>query len=305
MQTNNDFTKFILKQIAGTVAYNPESHSFQLSLRSISHSIRETIYSEGRQWGMTNQTIDSHIDNAINNVGVSYQPAKQSVHLIDIAKDIRPGVQIFLECYDKSRGKARLSLLFLGISKASSPRFLVLGSTRLGLISEDIVEPADNTLWSVGHPVLFKVFRNERRYPDNDKVYKTFSIENIQVIRPSVIHEVIDARKEFTYTESLVEGLGNSLSFGRNPMTLLLHDYSKCMPIYADFDEEGIGNYNSNPDTIIPSSEIRNRLFGIVDAGYKERPLRIETTESGELLLDATDMQLKLKKPAKGRFISK
>lgn len=307
MHKNIVFTKFILKQIAGTVAYNSVSHSFQLSIRTLSNSIRKAIYEEGKKWEMSNQTIDDYISRVYNEIELSYQPIKQSIQFIDVTKDIKQGLQIMLEGHDNTRGLAKLSLLYLGISRRDKqPCFMVLRSSRLSLIIEDILEPADNTLWSIGHPVLFKVFRNGERYPNSESVYRTFKIEDIVLVKPSVIHEIIDAKSDFTYLENSLSQIGNTLngtiSFGKNPMTLLMHNFSSNMPIYANFDDEGVGRFSSNPNILFQSSEIRNKLFGIVDDGYLEKDLKIATIEEGEVYYDSANKTIVPKKTAKGKL---
>lgn len=307
MQSNKVFTKFILKQIAGTVAYNPVSHTFHLTLRNLSNTILGAIYSEGAKWDMSNEAVDDYIANVINEIELSYQPVEQSVQFIDVAKDIKPGIQITLGGRDLKRGLARLSVLYLGMSRKNKyPRFMVLDSTRLSLIAEDVLEPADNTLWSTGHPILFKVFRNGERYPNAESVYRSYKIEEIILIRPSVIHEVIDARAEFTFMENSLSQLNDTyngtITFGKNPMTLFMHNYSSSMPLYANFDDLGVGKFSSNPDIVFPFTDLRNQLFGIVDDGYKEKNLNIVTTNEGEIYFDIEKNILKPKKAAKGKI---
>lgn len=308
--TNNEvFTKYVLKQIAGTVVYDSANHTFQLSLRNPTDTILKAIYSEGEKWDMSHQAVDDFISKVINEIELSYQPIEQSVQYIDVAKDIKPGIQISLSGRDKTRGLAKLDLLYLGASKTNNhPRFLVLGSTRLGLMEDDIVEPAENTLLAIGYPLLFAVFRNGKRYPNTESIYRTFQIETIVAVKPSIIHEVIDARSEFTFLESTISQTyavqEKSLSFGKNPMTLLLHNYSRKMPIYADFTDNGIGKFQSNTNIVFQPSNIRNILFGITKEEYKERPLLIETIENGEIYVDSENT-IKLKKSARGRLVIK
>ena len=256
---------------------------------------------------MSNEAVDDYIANVINEIELSYQPVEQSVQFIDVAKDIKPGIQITLGGRDLKRGLARLSVLYLGMSRKNKyPRFMVLDSTRLSLIAEDVLEPADNTLWSTGHPILFKVFRNGERYPNAESVYRSYKIEEIILIRPSVIHEVIDARAEFTFMENSLSQLNDTyngtITFGKNPMTLFMHNYSSNMPLYANFDDLGVGKFSSNPDIVFPFTDLRNQLFGIVDDGYKEKNLNIVTTNEGEIYFDIEKNILKPKKAAKGKI---
>lgn len=310
MLSNETFTKFILKQIAGTVVYNHVNHSFRLSLRNLSHTILETIYSEGAKWGMSRQTVDDYIASVINDVELSYKPSEQSVQSVDVCKDIKTGVKMTLIGRDRVRGEAKLTLLYLGLSRKNGhPQFLVLNSTRLGLIEEDIIEPADNTLWGTGYSILFTVSRDGKRYPNEESIYRTFPIKEIILTMPSVIHEIIDSKGEFSYFEDSISRLDDArngrLTFGKNPMSLLLHDYSSKLPLYADFNDDGVGKFASDPSYIFRPTEIRNMLFGINEDGYKERNLAISTIETGEVYLDPKEIQPVIKKIAKGKFVAK
>lgn len=299
MNDNEVFRKFILKQIAGEVVYSKESHSFQLSLRNISNTIREAIFAEGHKWGMKDRLIEDFIVKVVKEVELTYKPNRQLVQYIDVVHDLNAGIEMWLEGNEPGRGKARLHLLHLGSS--SSPgrcRFLVLESTRLALQPEDIVEPADNKLWDVGHPVMLNVYRHGVRYPDTERVYRTYQLENIIKVLPSMVHKVIDSRREFTFREDVAEQLGNSLTFGRNAMSLLLHEYSRLFPIYVDFDEKGDGKFQSVPEAVFPPSKVRDAMFGITNDTMHHHPLSITTEKPGLLHLDSDSQQLRLLEPA-------
>jgi hypothetical protein len=78
----------------------------------------------------------------------------------------------------------------------------------------------------------------------------------------------------------------------------LLHEYSESFPIYADFNEDGVGSFYSNPDVDIEASDIRNRLFNIKHDSHKATCLRIETSMPGEIYFKNEDFSLGLKTPA-------
>lgn len=297
--TKEVFRKFILKQIAGEVVYSKESHSFQLSLRNISNTIREAIFAEGHKWEITDREIGDFINKVVKEVELTYKPNRQLVQYIDVARNLNAGTEMWLEGNEPGRGKARLHLLYLGNS--SSPgrcRFLVLESTRLALQPEDIVEPADNTLWAVGNPVMLNVYRQGVRYPDAVRVYRTYQIENIIKVLPSMVHEVIDARSEFTFIEDVAKkqekAIGNSLTFGRNAMSLLLHEYSRLLPIYIDFNEKGDGEFRSASDAVFAPSKVRDAMFGITNDTMRHHSLIISTEKPGQLHLDSDSQRLSL-----------
>ena len=173
---------------------------------------------------------------------LAYQARTQRHTHVDVLKDLKTGWSVHLMCQDK-RGVESIKLLFLGESERHLPHFLVLESSRLALLPDDMIEPADNTLWSVGHPLLLTVRRNGRPFPDETRKYLSYPIESMTVCRPSLVHEAIDSKRTFTHEEwqthkNCQDGV---LSFGKNPVSLLLHRYSSKMDEYADFDENGYG----------------------------------------------------------------
>lgn len=297
MSDKEVFKKFILKQLAGEVAFNKECHSFRLGLRPVSNPIRQAIYEEGHNWNLTDSQINDLMIKVQSEIELAYAPVKGSITHINV-KDLNPGEQLRLHGANEVDGPAELSLLYLGRC-----RFMVLNTSRRhALAAEDVVEVAKTEIISINYPTQFIVYRKGKRIPDDRRVYRTYKLDNITRIKASIVHEIIDARKEFTFLEASVDdgslGNGNQLTFGSNAMSLLLHEYSGIFPVYADFDENGVGRFYSRPDAEIESSEIRNRLFDINQGSHKTACLRIETETPGELYLKNDDHRLGLKKPA-------
>lgn len=297
MSDKEVFKKFILKQLAGEVAFNKECHSFRLGLRTVSNPIRQAIYEEGHNWNLTDSQIDNLLIKVQDEIELAYAPIERSITHIDV-KDMNPGEQLRLHGASEVDGPAELCLLYLG-----QCRFMVLHTNRRhALAAEDVVELAKTEIISINYPTQFIVYRQGKRIPDDQRVYRTYKLDNITSIKASIVHEIIDARKEFTFLEASVDdgtlGNGDHLSFGSNAMSLLLHEYSGAFPVYADFEENGIGRFYSRPDAKIESSEIRNQLFDINQDSHKTACLRIETETPGELFLKKDDHRLGLKKPA-------
>lgn len=302
MSNSEDFKKFILKQISGDVAFDSKCHTFRISLRPISEPIRKAIYDEGHRYGFTDGNIDNLLIKVQDETELAYKPAEKTISFIEVS-DLNPGERLRLVGSDKVGGKAELELIYLGQSKETRlHRFMVLDASRLILSAEDVVEVVRNEMLSVNYPVQFGVYRQGRRVPDDKLVYRTFKLDSMTKIMPSIVHEIIDNKKEFTFQEKSVRVLdqspGNRLSFGTNAMSLLLHEFSDTFPIYADFDDKGIGCFSSNPDAEFVSSKTRNNLFNITKASEAAVCLKIETRKPGELFLDKSDMYLKLNKCA-------
>lgn len=194
MSDKEVFKKFILKQLAGEVAFNKECHSFRLGLRPVSNPIRQAIYEEGHNWNLTDSQINDLMIKVQSEIELAYAPVKGSITHINV-KDLNPGEQLRLHGANEVDGPAELSLLYLGRC-----RFMVLNTSRRhALAAEDVVEVAKTEIISINYPTQFIVYRKGKRIPDDRRVYRTYKLDNITRIKASIVHEIIDARKEFTF----------------------------------------------------------------------------------------------------------
>ena len=64
---------------------------------------------------------------------------------------------------------------------------------------------------------------------------------SITLEMPSIVHEIIDANRDFTGWEDHIRNQNSSLQLtaSRAAMSLLLHEYSEQMPFYLDFEQDG------------------------------------------------------------------
>ena len=245
--TNERLKKFIVKQIAGKFSFSKEERKFRLSLRDIQQSDRDRIKDEIRkapEWRQqTEANIERFIRETTQSTSLCYNIRTVSSPILDI-KSVECGHVVNLLSEDERCGKAELKIMALGNNGNVATRWFVISSTRLAIHPEDILETYDTTLWSVGHSVAFKVFRGNKRIPEGEaKVYQTYPLTSITHEMPSIIHEIIDARNDFTYEELIQSQKTHKslqLTATRAAMSLLLHEYSEQMPFYLDFEEDGV-----------------------------------------------------------------
>lgn len=286
---NEVLIKYIIRQIANEVVYRAKDMAVTISFRAVSGPMHQSILEEGRKWGLTDRAIDDLITDVRNNIDHYSHASTQTLTAINVQKDLHAGSIVCLTGRSETLGQGAIRLLFLGASEAQpQPRFMVLESERTALQPEDVLCLCCSNAICVTHRAAFRVVRGGRPVPDDSHLYVTDRLESLSVQRPSLVHEVIDSKRSFTFSEEMAlqrsaDG-GSVLSFGQNPMSLLLHDYSTLLPAYADFEADGTGTFASNPAAVLAPSAQRDLLFGI-GKDNADRTLSVKTAERGTLQL--------------------
>lgn len=246
-ETNRRLQKFIIKLIAGKVSFSKEEKIFRLSICEMDTNIHRRIKDEMvkyPEWkNQSDHIINTFIHNVISVGALCYDTRTVTYHDLHI-ENIEKGNVLILTFEDKEQGKAELSLISLGSEENSASKWMVLNSSLLALRPKDILEPYNSLLWSIGHRIAFKVYRNGVRFPySQNKVFQTYSITSITCEKPSIIHEVIDSKEDFTFEEGETKVKIHpkaKLTTKSSNMCLLMHEFSESMPFYLDLDEEGI-----------------------------------------------------------------
>lgn len=284
---NEVLIKYIIRQITNGVVYRAKNQALTISFRSMTGSMRQEILAEGHKWGLTDMAIDNLINDVRNNADHYRHATMQTVTALNVCKDLHEGNIVCLTGRSDTFGSGSLKLLFLGQSNVHlQPRFMVLESDRLALQPEDILCLCCSSVFNVTNRAAFSVFRGGRRVPDVHHLYVTDKLESISVQRPSLIHEVISSKRSFTFSEEMayrqLKDGGEALTFGKNPMSFLLHAYSRLMPVYADFKDDDKGSFASNSNVAIAPSKLRDLIFSIPE-DKAAQVLDIETTAQGML----------------------
>lgn len=281
---DEQFKKFIIKTLAGGIIYDAAKHTFHITQRPL-HQYRSIIDEQGSQWHISAPMIDHIVKQAADAMRGAQQPARLTQPYVD-TRLLRPGEILCIEGQG-SLGSSSMELMCLG--GGAVPRFYVLDSSATALHPADVVEPSANVKWAPGHCVRLKVYRCGQRYPDACREFLIEKCTQIVKLQPTVIHEVIDSSDTYTYIENAMRssgGGGGALSFGANPMSLLLHDYSTLLTAYADFDGNGKGGYALNADIELPPHALRSQLM---DCGEQNavKTVRVKTKTRGQVAIDA------------------
>lgn len=250
---NDRIRKFIIKNTIGRIKFSADDNSFRIILRPTKAGDYEFFRKEISQYDEWKNQTPENIDNFVNitRCNASLCNERRSVTYPTISLNtLKEGFILDLKGKDDRLGDSNLRIMYLGKVDNGSCRFFVLETSRLALHRADVLEPYDTSLWSTGFPICFKVYRNGKRIPEHtDKVYQTFPIENISLITPSIVQEVIDAQSDFSFDEINTIKSKHSISFEHSPMGLLMHEFSSKMPFYADFEQDGIvGTFSNNVD---------------------------------------------------------
>lgn len=282
---HEQFKKFIIKTLAGDVIYDAANNSFYITQRPI-HQYRSIINEQGQQWHIASPMIDHIVKQATDAMHGAQASIKQTKAFVD-TRLLKAGDVLCLEGEGKL-GLSTLELMCLG--RRTEMQFYILESSLTALHPADIVEPAGNAMWAPNNPVRLKVFRRGQRYPDTKQEFLIEKCTQIAKLEPTLIHEVIDSSDSFTYIEDAMRQAGGgdgTLSFGRNPMSLLLHEFSTLLPAYADFDSAGKGSYALNADVALSPHAQRSLL---VDCGKENaaKAVHVKTQTPGCVAIDAT-----------------
>lgn len=252
---NDRIRKFIIKNIVGKIGYSSDTRSFQLSLRQLRSDDRQTFRDEMRKYDSWNNMTDTNIGRFIDDVRLSVglcDKTRKTTFPSLMLDQIAVGNIVSLLEVDERRGESNIRLLYVGKGKTGTFRFFVLSSNRTALQPEDIVEPYGCNVWSIDHSVAFRVFRDGVRIPQGkDRLYLTYPLRHISLETPSIVHEVIDSRNDFTYEEYMARkpsGDSLKLTFTLPSMAVLMHEYSSMMDFYGDFTDNGTNcQFTSNP----------------------------------------------------------
>lgn len=236
---NDRIRKFIIKNTVDRVTFSADDCSFRIILRQTQAGDTQFFRDEISKYPEWKDALPANIDKFVEETrrNATLCNEKRSVAYPTLSLDVlHKGYIVNLQGHDEKLGLSRLRIMSLG---GEHNRFFVLSSTRCALHIGDILEPYDTTLWNIGYPVAFIVYRDGKRIPHGvEKLYQTLPLEHISLIMPSIVQDVIDARNDFSYAEMAAEQ-AEKFSIAQSPLSLLMHQFSTLMPYYADFDANG------------------------------------------------------------------
>lgn len=305
---NDRIKKYIIKNTVGKIFFSQEKKSYQLVLRQIGQKEKNKIFEEIKKYpewnNATSFSLNSLYDDVRNTIDLCYKTKNTSLQHLNI-DELQIGNIVCLKGEDEEVGFEDLRLMYIGKGEGEYSRFLVLSSGRMAIQPEDILEVYDTTLWGMGHPVSFKVFRKGKRIPSENMVYRTLPINALSIVLPSIVHEVIDSRHDYSYEEYEADKIDQRTDYQFDytlpSMGLLLREHTNGIGIFADFDNEGkMGSIYTEEKIPVNIGEA-SFLFSKLDDST-QTITRVVTEEKGLVRIDSDTHKIKLVKKIKAKI---
>lgn len=191
-QTNN-FEKFVIKQIVGSVEYNPETDEYKINNIHVSDDLINKIVEEGERYGFSREESVRYISLIANNIKTS--PSVDIINSSISVENLNHGIHLKINIVHQTKGKRYLDLITLGENS-----FYVVGTNISGLKCGDKLKPLDRD-WYVSYHIDFQIFRRKNRIPDANTILHIGKLESIEIFTPSIINEILDSRNTFSFTE--------------------------------------------------------------------------------------------------------
>ena len=220
-----DFEDFILAQLVRRdIAFDAVSCRFDHPHNDLAHpDIACAIYEEGIRRELFESEIDALREEVVNHIHRYSDHSHPTVQVIRLGKDLRLGglakVQATL-CTEHS--EVQLLLLLVG-----RQNFLVVESSRPEMFHEGVIYVLQDKNY------LSSINSNSSTpfcFCNDCQSSIMFNISCLNVIRPSRIEVVLDGKNAPRQRTA-------SFTLHKNPMTLLMHDFSQHLPQYVDLNE--------------------------------------------------------------------
>lgn len=300
--------KYIIKSTIGKIFFSQEKKSYQLVLRQIGQKEKNHIFEEIKKYpewkNATSFSLNSLYDDVKDTIDLCYKTKSTSLSYLKVNK-LQIGNIVCLQGEDTQVGYEKLRLLYLGKERESADRFFVLSSARMALQPEDVLEVYNTTFWGIGHPVAFKVFRKGRRIPSNQLLYRTLPISSISMITPSIVHDVVDSRFDFSYEEYEASNNGRifdcQLEHTIPAMGLLFREFTNGAGIFVDFDEEGKNGCIYTDESIAVQVRECSFLFN-GQLNISNDMAYVVTEDRGCVRVDSDSKEIKIVKTIKAKL---
>lgn len=188
MLGNNQFIKFIIKEIVQGISFDTTSLNIHFNRVVISEKTLNRIIEEGKNYSYTKEEVKNYIEHATKEINCS--PRKEELYsVLDISR-LPIGQQLKVSFHNEITGIQFIELLLL-----EKNHFLILDSDNNSIQKGDELI-ALNTHWQVNYCIEFCVFRNNIRYPDEESKFRSPKITLFELFYPSILHEVYDSEND-------------------------------------------------------------------------------------------------------------
>jgi len=193
MASNEQFVKFIIKNIVTNVEYDVSGDKFTINRIDISDDLIDKIISEGAKYGLNADNTRELITLVSSDIQIA--PSIHRSYTNTEIKEIKVGCHLRLTFVNDKIGPIYIEIICL-----KTGRFFVISSNVPGLKYHDEILTI-NKVWNISYDIDFIVYRQGKIYPDKQSALRLSKLQAIEYFRPSVIHEIFDSQKHFTREE--------------------------------------------------------------------------------------------------------
>lgn len=275
MASNEQFVRFIIKNIVANVEYDVNSDKFTINRISISDDLIDRIISEGAKYDLNADDTRELITFVSSDIQTA--PSVHRSYANTETAEVKVGSHLRLNFNTDRIGPVYIEIICL-----ETARFFVIDSNVPGLRYHDEIVSI-NKVWNISYDVDFIVYRQGKVYPDELSALRLNRLQSIEYFHPSVIHEILDSQKHFT-KEELEEEMVVSDSSNNGVITQYIWTPKRHDPITFSLSEQEtdskreavflikrrgvnstVAKIAINPELILPSDEHqREYLVGTI-----------------------------------------
>lgn len=206
MGNKEQLVKFIIKSIVSDVEYDVNSDKFTINRIDISEELINDIIAEGAKYGLNADETRELITIVSSDIKIA--PSIHRSYSNTETTDIKTGNHLKLVFNQNNIGPVYIEIICI-----ETGRFFVINSNVPGLKFQDELVSI-NRIWNISYDVDFIIYRNGKNYPDKQSALRLNKLQSIEYFLPSVIHEILDSKKEFTKEELEEESIVSNTSNG-------------------------------------------------------------------------------------------
>lgn len=268
----DELRRIIIRTMVKGVEFNPSEKKYTLQQKSLTDQEWQILLEQSKKFNINEEQLRGIVKDII--AQTSFAPkivTKYNLH----PQAIEIGQHFQLKGKSAEFGQAVLELMCVSPNK-----YLVLSSERNVLTRKDLIESVTMP-WNSSFVIDFKTFRckdnfpepsNFSRFPANNKLYRTYSIERIELFSPADVYEIIDGEIKKELTTPKTDKKKTIFSIIRKIYTAL-NDNKLDSTVYTQLEEEmveaGISTYSvfvllkrfSENDFDIPNSKLSSAFI--------------------------------------------
>ena len=195
MDDNEQFIRFIIKNIIKTIDYDVENDAFIIDRVYISDELINRIVAEGSKYGLESGDVRELI--TIVSSEIKTDPSVHRSYDQVRVRNITAGKHLRLNAIHDEYGPMYIEMVCI-----EPLRFFVISSDIPGVRYQDELVSI-NEVWNISYGIDFRYISNGEVYPNQkDLVLKFSKLKSIEYIFPSIVHEIFDSQEDFVKEDS-------------------------------------------------------------------------------------------------------